>query len=229
MRLADLLVPLGSPGAPIQFAGDLILLAHILALGRFFTAAAALDSGSPFEGIGAVREVTWACLAEPTTFFALVCLARATGSVSLSGMLPLPPVTGIQGAPLVLLAAGLLVVLLAEAGRVTFDDPNTHIEFTMVHEVVILDHSGPVFSAILYGAAMKRIILGSVLVRLVLPLGESPWLDWLPFGLGMVALSIVIGVIDMGRLRLKNVPNLLIAACLLTGFDFLLGTVKAVA
>src|SRR5438874_3072893 len=85
--VAALLVPLANSGAPISFTGDLILLAYLLGLGRFFTAAAALDTGSPFEGMGAAREVTFACLAEPALFLGLLVLAKLSGSLQLAGML----------------------------------------------------------------------------------------------------------------------------------------------
>src|SRR5207247_6350297 len=85
--LAVLLIPLTDSSAPISFAGDLILLAYLLGLGRFFTALAALDTGSPFEGMGAAREVTFACLAEPAFFLVLLVLAKLSGSLQLAGVL----------------------------------------------------------------------------------------------------------------------------------------------
>src|SRR5271167_1181228 len=88
--IAVLLIPLTGSTAPISFSGDLILLAYLLGLGRFFTASAALDTGSPFEGMGAAREVTFACLAEPALFLGLLVLAKLTGSLQLAGMLGSP-------------------------------------------------------------------------------------------------------------------------------------------
>src|SRR5437899_7475278 len=85
--VAVLLVPLANSSAPISFTGDLILLAYLLGLGRFFTASAALDTGSAFEGMGAAREVTFACLAEPAFFLGLLGLAKLSGSLHLAGML----------------------------------------------------------------------------------------------------------------------------------------------
>ena len=85
--IAVLLIPLTNSTAPISFTGDLILLAYLLGLGRFFTALAALDTGSAFEGMGAAREVTFACLAEPAFFLGLLVLAKLSGSLQLAGML----------------------------------------------------------------------------------------------------------------------------------------------
>ena len=84
---ASLLLPFGGHSAPVSFAGDMILFAYLFALARFFTAAAALDTGSAFEGMGAAREVAFSCLAEPALFFGFLALARISGSLSLSAML----------------------------------------------------------------------------------------------------------------------------------------------
>src|SRR5580693_7212339 len=85
--LATLMIPLAGASAPISFAGDFVLFAYLLGLGRFFTASAALDTGSAFEGMGAAREVTYACLAEPALFLGLLVLAKLSGSLQLAGML----------------------------------------------------------------------------------------------------------------------------------------------
>jgi formate hydrogenlyase subunit 4 len=225
--LAGLIMPMGAFEAPISFTGDLILFAYLFALGRFFTTAAALDTGSPFEGMGAAREVTFACLAEPALFFALLVLAKLSESLSLSPMLhgPLLDAWMTSGASLLLTLASLFVVLLAENCRIPVDDPNTHLELTMIHEVMVLDHSGPLLGAILYGAAMKLFVLGALVTRVAAPF-QSGWfaLDWIMFIAQMLVLAALIGVVEsmMARLRMKQVPNLLIAACLLGGFGLLL-------
>ena len=225
--LAAFLVPLGRHAAPISFEGDMILFAYLFALGRFFTTVAALDTGSSFEGMGAAREVPFSCLAEPTLFFALITLTRLSGTMSLTTMLRhvTLSVWFATGASLLLLLAGLFVVLLAENCRIPFDDPNTHLELTMIHEVMVLDHSGPYFGCILYGAALKLYLLGAVFVNVAIPfaLGNS-YLDWLLFAGSMLALAVAIGVVEsvMARLRLIRVPQLLVAALILTAFSLVL-------
>lgn len=224
--LAGLLVPMGA-ASPLGFAGDLILFAYLLALGRFCTAAAAMDTGSAFEGMGAAREVTFAMLAEPALFFCLLALVRLSGGLSLSGLFGghLAAAWATNGAALVLVMAVLIIVLLAENSRIPFDDPNTHLELTMIHEVMILDHSGPAFGLIFYGAAVKLCLLGALVVRVALPVeGWPAMLAWPAFCSGMLLLAILVGVVEsiMARLRLVYVPNLLIAATLLAGFGFLL-------
>jgi len=225
--LAGLLVPITRFNAPIAFTGDLILFAYLFGLARFFTTTAALDTGSAFEGMGAAREVTFACLSEPALFFALLVLAKVSGTLSLTDMLhgPAGGFSVTVAAPLVLIAIGLFVVLLAETCRIPVDDPNTHLELTMIHEVMVLDHSGPLFGVILYAAAMKLFVLGTVLLHIVFPFqtGQA-WLDWPLFVLELLGLAVVIGVVEsvMARLQMRHVPYLLIAAMLFCGFGFIL-------
>jgi formate hydrogenlyase subunit 4 len=221
------LIPLADSGAPISFRGDVIMLAYLLGLSRFFTASAALDTGSPFEGMGAAREVTYACLAEPAFFFGLLVLAKVTGSLQLGTMLgsSLAPHWATEGASLGLVVLSWFIVLLVENCRIPFDDPNTHLELTMIHEVMVLDHSGPAFGMILYAAALKLFIFAALIVRLAVPVSTgSAWWDGSVFVVGMLAIAIGIGVIEstMARLRLPHVPALLVTASLLSGFGILL-------
>jgi formate hydrogenlyase subunit 4 len=226
--LAVLLVPLGNSTAPIpSFDGDLILLAYLLGLARFFTASAALDTGSPFEGMGAAREMTFACLAEPAFFLGLLVLARLSGSLQLATMLgaSLASHWATFGASLALVLLSWFIVLLVENCRIPFDDPNTHLELTMIHEVMVLDHSGPAFGMILYGAALKLFVFEALVVRLALPPATGlAWLDWPAFVAGLLGVSIVIGVVEstMARLRLTHIPLLLVTACLLSAFGVIL-------
>lgn len=235
--LAGLLMPLGRFNAPIRFTGDLILFAYLFGLGRFFTTSAALDTGSPFEGMGAAREVTFACFSEPALFLAFLVLARlsaaapgaaAGNTLSLTPMLLYPltsHVGGLTVPALALVAAGLFVVLLAENSRIPIDDPNTHLELTMIHEVMVLDHSGPLFGLVLYGAAVKLFLLCALVLHLIAPY-QTGWaaVDWALFVAQMIGIAGAIGVVEsvMGRLQLRHVPTLLVAASLLCGFGFLL-------
>jgi formate hydrogenlyase subunit 4 len=225
--IALLLVPLADSRAPLSFPGDLILLAYLLALGRFFTASAALDTGSSFEGMGAAREVSFACLAEPAFFLGLLVLARLSGSLQLSNMLgrPLAYQWATAGASLVLVLLSWFIVLLQENSRIPFDDPNTHLELTMIHEVMVLDHSGPALGMILYGSGLKLFLFAALVLRLVFPQATGVlWLDWPIFAGRLLVVAVVIGVVEstMARLRLTHVPILLVAACLLSAFAVIL-------
>jgi len=214
---ATVLVPLGGVPALLHFEGDLILFAYALALLRFFTVIAALDTGSSFEGMGASREVTFAALAEPALLLGLVAVARKAGSFSLSTMYAGMGAAAWTGAApaLVLIVGTLLVVFLAENARVPVDDPATHLELTMIHEVMVLDHGGPDLALILYGSALKLWLLGALLVGLVVPVRSgNAWVDGGAAIAGMLALAVVTGIIECStaRWRLVRVPQLLVGA-----------------
>lgn len=227
MFIAGLLVPMGRFNAPVSFTGDLILFAYLFGLSRFFTTAAALDTGSSFEGMGSAREVTFATLSEPALFFAFSVLVKMSGSFSLTTMLhsPLNELSVDIAAPLVLIAIGLFIVMLAESCRIPVDDPTTHLELTMIHEAMVLDHSGPLFGIISYASALKLFILGTVLLHIIFPFQiETVWLNWPLFICEMLGLAFVIGIIEsiMARLQMKHVPYLLLAALLFCAFSFVL-------
>ena len=225
--IAAMIVPLGHASAPLSFAGDLILLAYLLGLGRFFTMSAALDTGSAFEGMGSAREATYACMAEPVMFLGLLVLARLTGMMSMSGLLGPELVTawGVGASSLMLILISWFVVLLVENCRIPFDDPNTHLELTMIHEVMVLDHSGPAFGIILYGAAMKLFVFSALLVRLAFPVSTGiAALDWVVFLVAMVFVAGLIGVVEstIARLRLPAIPGLLVGAGVLSLFGLVM-------
>lgn len=224
--LAGCLIPLGSFGAPISFTGDLILFAYLLAAGRFFTTTAALDTGSAFEGMGAAREVTFACFSEPVLFFALLLLAKMSGSLVLADLLHAPLSAGSgAAASLVLVAVGLFILLLAENSRIPVDDPNTHLELTMIHEVMVLDHSGPLLGLVLYGASIKLFIFSAVLLHVLFPFQSgSALLNWGVFILEMLGVAVGVGVVEsiMARLQMRHVPYLLVAAILFCAFGLIL-------
>ena len=224
---STLMIPFSGSEAPITFQGDLILFVYLLGLARFFTILAALDTGSSFEGMGASREAVFSCLAEPALFLGLLALAREAGSFSLSDMLNVGLIRiWILHAPaLCLVIAALVIVFLTENSRIPIDDPNTHLELTMIHEVMVLDHGGPDFAFVQYGSAVKFFALGSVLVRIVYPIRSA---DFIPGAAGLLglllALSVLIGVIEssMARFRLNRVPQLLVSSGILAGFSVIL-------
>ncbi|MCU0783436.1 MAG: NADH-quinone oxidoreductase subunit H [Verrucomicrobia bacterium] len=216
---AALLMPLGPTGSALSFRGDVLVLIYLLALARFCTAWAAMETGSAFEGMGAAREVSYAVLAEATLIAGVLSLSVQTGSVSLTTML-----APAAGAGAVLLAAGLFVVLLAENCRVPFDDPNTHLELTMIHEVMVLDHSGPPFAVILHGASVKLLLFAVLLVQAVLPMGDlAPLTAIGVLAAGVLAVTLGVGLVEslLARLAFRRVPLLLTTAFLLCLFALL--------
>jgi len=223
--LAGLLVPLGAQHSVVSFTGDMVLFAALFALARFFTTSAALDTGSAFEGMGSAREITFAVLTEPALFFSFLVLVKLSGSLSLEGMLSSGNFSVGATPSIVLMSLGLFVILLAETSRIPVDDPNTHLELTMIHEAMILDHSGPLLGMIEYSSAMKLFLLASVLVNVVTPVQTAwAWVNWGIFLGGVLAVTLVIGVVEsvMARLRMNRVPYLLVAAFLLCGSSLIL-------
>lgn len=221
LLLALALMPFGGFPALSAFSGDVILFAYLMALGRFLTVLAALDTGSSFEGMGASREVTFSALAEPALFLSLAALARETGRISIG-----PLLTAVSwsvwahAAPMLgLTLAALVIVFLAENARIPVDDPATHLELTMIHEVMVLDHGGPDFAMIQYGATLKMWLFATIIVAVAAPWHSgNRWIDTAIGLAGMLILAIATGVIEssMARLRLLRVPQLLLVAIVLS-------------
>lgn len=225
--LALSLLPLDGSRALFSFTGDFIGFAALLALGRFTLVLAALDTGSSFEGMGASRDATFGSLVEPALFICFIVLALATGQLALGGMLG-----GTQALPwdaaapaLAMAVVSLFFVLLSEASRVPVDDPSTHLELTMVHEVALLDYSGPDLALLLYGAAVRMALFAALPVAVLASRAHLP----APASLGVLVagilvVGVVVGVIEssMARLRLSRVPQFLVAASVLASLGAIL-------
>ena len=226
--LATLLLPLDCRAAVLRFAGDFVAFAALLALGRFLLVLAALDTGSSFEGMGASRDAAFASLVEPALFLGFVVLALGTGQRSLSGMLggDAGTLSWGAGAPsLAMVAVSLFFVLLAESSRVPVDDPATHLELTMIHEVAVLDHSGPDLALLLYGGALRMGLFAALPVGvLVSRAGLAGPLALGALLVGTVVVAVVVGVVEssMARLRLSRVPQFLVAASVLASLGVIL-------
>jgi len=231
MLTALTLIPVLTSTSLLGFSGDLILVAYLFALGRMLTVLAAMDTGSSFEGMGAAREVTFATMAEPALFLSLAALAISTRTLRLDQMIDgsLALAWASIGPALLLVVGALVVVLLTECSRIPVDDPATHLELTMIHEVMVLDHSGPELALITYGAALKFMLLSSILVHTAFPhidlLDGWPVIFIVPLRIGaLLALAAFVGTIEstMARLRLSRVPLLQAGATVLAGLAVLL-------
>ena len=225
--VAVLLLPLGSAPGLLAFPGDLFLLAGLLALQRFALMLAALDTGSSFEGMGASREAFFAAVGEPALLVGLVVAARGAHSFALSGSLGAAAVgTSAAAGPAVLLVAvALFMLLLAENARIPVDDPNTHLELTMVHEAMVLDHSGPDLAYITYASALKLWVFGALVVGLLVPTATMPlWMAAASTVGSLLLVAAAVGVVEssMARLRMARVPRLLVGAGGLTALALLL-------
>lgn len=218
--VALLLLPWGGMSAPVSFAGDFILLLYLLALARFFLVISALDTASAFEGIGASREVLFSAMAEPSLMLGFLVLILHTGSTGLSGI-----ASGIgfndwqSSAPvLLMIAMAWFFLLLCENSRIPVDDPNTHLELTMIHEVMILDNSGPDLALLEYASSLKLWIFGGLLINLILPFRlDNLIYQILVFILSMFIVSLLVGITEsiMARLKLITIPKVLVGSAAL--------------
>lgn len=225
--VAAMLIPMGRSWAPCSFSGDVLLFAYVLALGRFFLVLSALDTGSAFEGMGVSRDVTFACLAEPTLFFCILVLAKVFDSLRMADLFngAFSLSTGTAVTPVLLVFVSWYLLMLAENCRIPFDDPNTHLELTMIHEVIVLDHSGPMLAIIQIASAIKLFVFAALGARLVVPLNlGNPLAEWVVFILGVIAMAVTLGVVEsvMARLRMNKVPQMLTAAGVTAAFGFIL-------
>jgi formate hydrogenlyase subunit 4 len=222
--MALLFLPLAGQPAILSFEGDIILVLYLLGLGRFFTIAAAMDTASPFEGMGAAREAYFPILCEAALFMVLILLFLLTGKLSLgayfTGGAPLA-LWQTAGAPLLFVLFALFIVMLTEGSRVPVDDPATHLELTMIHEVMILDHSGPDLALIELGSFFKLLFYAALIAPLACPVQLAHPAATAGLLLAVLALLyVIIGVTEsvMARLRMDRVPMFILTSFALAFF-----------
>ncbi len=224
--LAGLLIPAVAASAPLSQFGGVLALVYLLALGRFFLALAALDTGSSFGGMGSSREMTISALAEPALLLAVFTAALSAGSTDPGRMARVAIFEGWRFlAPSQMLAfAALFIVLLAETGRIPVDNPATHLELTMIHEAMILEYSGPWLALIEWSASVKQMVLLTLLANLFFPftLASGPGVMELLAAAGLYLLKILVlaGAVVLvettnAKMRLFRVPELLAVAFVL--------------
>ena len=204
--VAMLVVPFGRSKGLISFNGDFIFFAYVLALGKFFSIIGALDTGSSFEGMGASREALYSMFAEPAFFLVMGSLGLLTGYTSFHEIfMALHLGSSISYALAAMAASVLLLIAMIENSRMPVDDPKTHLELTMVHEVMILDNSGFDLGLILSAGYLKFAIYGALIFNLFI--GMIPYGYAIPmFFIIQLALAIIVGVIEsfMARSRMNH-------------------------
>jgi formate hydrogenlyase subunit 4 len=215
---ATALVPTLFAAAPLEAAGGILLLVGTLALGRFALATAALDTGSPFGGMGASRDMTIAALAEPALMLGFFTSALAAGSLNLGELVRGTLRHGLTVHPSDLLAfAGLFIVVIAETGRVPVDNPATHLELTMIHEAMVLEYAGPDLALVEWASAVKELLYLTLLVDFFVPVGiatsvapgalAAALLAWGGKVL-ILAMAVTVAESTNAKLRLFRVPEL---------------------
>jgi formate hydrogenlyase subunit 4 len=223
-----LFFPLGGIPPLLSFHGDVIVLFYVLGLGRFFTIVAALDTASPFQGMGAAREAFFGTLAEASIFAILILFYRMTGALSFAEYFTGPtPISlaGTAGALLLLVILSLFMVLLTENSRVPVDDPATHLELTMIHEVMVLDHSGPDLALIELGSFYKLFFYSAFIFLIICPLNAAWGLFNIPlFFAGISLVYVAIGLVESGMARFKMnlVPKFVLTSLILVFFAAIL-------
>ena len=207
---AAMIAPALGAYAPLRFDHDFIVFAYVIGLARMFLMLSAMDVGSSFEGMGAAREAAFATYAEPALFLLIGAGAVATGHVSFAGLIGHLHETGrfAWAAPPAVLA--LFILLQAEAARVPVDDPLTHLELTMIHEAMILDHSGPELAAMQYAAAIKMTLYAGLIAALLNPIdpAANPLGAIVCAWTIIAAVAIAVGCVEslVARLRMRWVP-----------------------
>ena len=196
-----------------------VLFFYILAAGRFFTVIGALDAGNAFEGMGASREMQFSALVEPVVFVVLGFLVMLNGDVSLSGVLCGVSVETWRESVVafILVFVAFYAVFLLENCRVPFDDPETHLELTMIHEAMLLDVGGVDLAFALYGAALKFELLAAFLVAMFIPQLDNACLYFVSVLGGVAFISAATGVVEsiMARMRFFKTPQILLGALLM--------------
>ncbi|MCX6247323.1 MAG: NADH-quinone oxidoreductase subunit H [Bacteroidetes bacterium] len=205
---AILLLPF--PGMPswFGFPADFILLAYLLALGKFFFIIGALDTGSSFEGMGANREALYSMLAEPAFFILFGTLAMLTGHLSMQSVFEHFHLSGYNSVVSGMIAVYVLIqIAMIENSRMPVDDPKTHLELTMIHEVMVLDNSGFDLALIQIGTNLKFALYGNLIANILIPLNLAiPYRIVLFFGIQAV-FAASIGMMESFRARKKMMKN----------------------
>lgn len=211
--MAILFVPFGNQKGVISFSGDFVFFAYTLALGKFFMIIASLDTGSSFEGMGASREALYSMLVEPAFFILMGSFALLTGYTSFAGIFGALHYGSYVSYGIGVLASFVFVTIaLIENSRVPVDDPKTHLELTMIHEVMILDNSGFDLGMILYGTNLKFAMYGAIIANFFLTPGYE-WYFSIPiFFTVQLVFAIIVGSIESfsARFRMNHNPQFIL-------------------
>jgi len=211
--MAILFVPFGNQKGVISFSGDFVFFAYTLALGKFFMIIASLDTGSSFEGMGASREALYSMLVEPAFFILMGSFALLTGYTSFAGIFGALHYGSYISYGIGILASFVFVTIaLIENSRVPVDDPRTHLELTMIHEVMILDNSGFDLGLIMYGTNLKFAMYGAIIANFFLTPGYE-WYFSIPIFLAVqLIFAIIVGSIESfsARFRMNHNPQFIL-------------------
>jgi formate hydrogenlyase subunit 4 len=210
------MVPMLGQFAPLQFSFDFVAVAYTLGLARIFLMLCAMDVGSSFEGMGAAREASFSSFAEPALFLLLGTASAATDLRSFADVIGSLHHNASYSFIVVPLVLALFILLQTEAARVPVDDPLTHLELTMIHEVMVLDHSGPELAAMQYAAALKMTLYAGLIAALLNPFDPLlfPLAAVLFSVAAMLGVAVAVGCVESltARLPMRWVPAYVLLA-----------------
>ena len=216
---AAFFIPVSIVYSPFGVIGDILLVIGLFGLGKFFTMLAGLDVASSFGGLGSSREMMFSVIVEPALFITIFVIAIYYGGTNISTIVSSANENSFLVSPGILFALiAFFIILLAETGRLPFDNPSTHLELTMIHEATVLEYSGKSLALIEWSQAIKQIILLTLFVNIFIPIGIAENFSFLEISLGIfltigkiIVLSILISFIEIhvAKWRLFRVPDLI--------------------
>lgn len=201
---ASLFVPLAFESALINIPAGLIIFSYILGLGKFFALISAMDTGSSFEGMGASREACFTTIVEPAFFMIMASIMAMSGNYTFDALKLILDSAGTYGVLIIIFAVvALLMMVLIECSRVPVDDPTTHLELTMIHEVMILDNSGKDFALLTWSNSIKMLLISSLIANLLIPQSLGLWQAVGVYLAILFVISLAIGTIESGMARIR--------------------------
>ena len=201
---ASLFVPMATGTALINIQAGIIIFAYILGLGKFFSLISAMDTGSSFEGMGASREACFTTIVEPAFFMIIASIMALTGNFTFTSLKGILENAGSYGILITIFAVvALFLMILIEGSRVPVDDPTTHLELTMIHEVMILDNSGSDLALLTWGNSIKMLLISSLIANILIPAHFSELASTALYLFIIFAISVIIGTVESGMARIR--------------------------
>ena len=226
LLVASLFVPILVIPQPTDLVGNIVLFLYLLALAKFFMALSGLDAGSTFGGMGSSREMAISALIEPVVIVVFAALAFAFKTINLPDMFRGALSSNVLIDPvLILISISIFIVIIVESARVPVDNPETHLELTMIHEAMVLEQSGKNLALMELSSAMKQLLLMAVLINILVPWGltqdftvPSILISLGAFVLKAIVLAIIIGLFESScaKSRLFRLPGLFVVALFLS-------------
>lgn len=201
---AAMFVPLADGKTLVNIPAGLIVFAYTLALGKFLSLISAMDTGSSFEGMGASREACFTTIVEPAFFVTIASIMALSGNYTFDAISNIIANAGNYGVLITIFAIlALFIMILVEGSRVPVDDPATHLELTMIHEVMILDNSGSDLAMFSWANSIKMLLFSSLIANMIIPTGLLTLVNIALYILIMFIISIIIGTIESGMARFR--------------------------